>query len=102
MNTTGNIVVIEGELSLTSSICGEIDLSSVICGEIDKVVFVDTVTRPHYEGPYIVTPLVNDPVLLETNGKMMDDDVTVLKVPYSETANPSGGNTAYIGENVNG
>ncbi len=59
-------------------------------------------SRPHYTGDYIITPLVNDQVILETQGKLMDDDVTVLRVPYLETSNPSGGNTAYIGEYVNG
>ena len=95
-------VVIEGELSLSHQICGEIELTSLICGEIDKVIFIDTVQREHYAGPYVVTPLVLNPIVLETKDKMMDDDVTVLKVPYLETANPSGGNTAYIGENANG
>lgn len=33
-----DIVVIEGELSLTSSVIGEIGLSSCILGEIDKVI----------------------------------------------------------------
>ena len=94
-----HIVVIEGEVSLTSTICGDLDLISTIDGEIEKVFFVDY-NRVVYDGDYIVTPLVNNPVILETNGKYMEDDVTVLKVPYLETANASGGNTAYIGENV--
>lgn len=78
---------------------GEILLSSAIEGELDKVVYVDT-SHPVYEGDYIVTPLVNNQVILDTNGKLMEDDVTVLKVPYLETANPSGGNTAFIGEHI--
>jgi len=96
------IVVIEGELNLLSVMDGEMALTSLIDGEMDKVLFVDTVQREHYAGPYVVTPLVLNPIVLETKDKMMDDDVTVLKVPYLETANPSGGNTAYIGENANG
>lgn len=84
-----NIVVIEGEITL----------NHLIEGEIDKVIYVDS-DRDVYTGDYIVTPLVNDPVILLTNGKYMEDDVTVLKVPYLETSNPAGGNTAYIGENV--
>ena len=95
------IVVIEGELALEHHICGEIDLQSVIEGEIEKVFYVDT-QRQVYPGPYVVTPLVNNEVLLETEGLYMEDDVTVLKVPYLETSNPAGGNTAYIGEYVNG
>ena len=93
------VIVIEGELSLSSFIEGEMAMTSVIEGEIDKVVYVDT-SQHIYDGDYIVTPLVNNEVILETNGKLMEDDVTVLRVPYLETANPSGGNTAYIGEHV--
>lgn len=86
---TGNVVVIEGDL----------DLLSVIDGELEKVLHVDS-SREVYTGDYIVTPLVNDQVILETTGKFMEDDVTVLRVPYLETSNPAGGNTAYIGEYV--
>lgn len=94
-----HVIVIEGEVSLSSTIEGEMAMTSVIDGEIDKVFFVD-VSHPVYDGEYIVTPLVNSQVILDTNGKLMEDDVTVLKVPYLETANPSGGNTAYIGEHI--
>lgn len=97
-----NIVVIEGELNLSHLVCGEMTLSHLIDGVIDKVIAIDSGQRPHYQGDYIVTPLVNDQVILETQGKLMDDDVTVLRVPYLETSNPAGGNTAYIGEYVNG
>ena len=59
----------------------------------------DFENRPPYEGDYVITPLVHNEIVLETNGKRMTDDVTIRKVPYYETANFSGGNTAYIGEN---
>lgn len=95
------IVVIEGELNLLSVLDGEMALNTLIDGEMDKVFYVDT-QRQVYPGPYVVTPLVNNDVLLETEGLYMEDDVTVLKVPYLETSNPAGGNTAYIGEYVNG
>lgn len=95
-----NYVVIEGELNLSHLVCGEMTLSHLIDGVIDKVIAIDSGQRPHYQGDYIITPLVNDQVILETQGKLMDDDVTVLRVPYLETSNPAGGNTAYIGEHV--
>lgn len=93
-----NIVVIDGELSLTSCIDGDMDLLSTLDGEIDKVIYIHTGVV--YDGDYVVTPLVNSQVILDTSGKLMRDDVTVLKVPFYETSNPAGGNTAYIGENV--
>lgn len=92
------VIVIDGDLSLTSQICGDLSLTSQICGEIDKVLMVD-LAHQYYHGPYVVTPLVNNEVVLPTDGLVMTDDVTVLKVPYFETSNPSGGNTATIGEN---
>lgn len=51
-----------------------------------------------YAGPYVVTPRPHDEVVLETNGKRMTDDVTVLEIPYWETSNVSG-LTVYIGGN---
>ena len=51
-----------------------------------------------YEGPYIVTPLAWQQQTLETKDKLMQDDVTVLEIPYFETTNPQGGSTIYIGE----
>lgn len=49
-----------------------------------------------YTGPYVVTPKPHDEVVLETNGKRMTGDVTVLEIPYWETSNTSG-LTVYIG-----
>lgn len=46
-----------------------------------------------YGGPYIVTPKRYDQILA-TNGKNMEDDVTVLEVPWIEVSNPEG--TTYI------
>lgn len=50
-----------------------------------------------YDGEYIVTPKAYNPVVLETKEKLMEDDVTVLKIPYYETSNESG-LTVYIGD----
>lgn len=61
----------------------------------DRVQFV---TGDPYEGPYEVTPKAHDPVILETREKVMNDNVTVLKVPYFETSNLFDGKTAYIAE----
>lgn len=53
-----------------------------------------------YGGPYEVTPKAWDAQVLETEGKLMADDVTVFKVPYYETINLFDGKTAYIAEEV--
>ena len=52
---------------------------------------------PVYEGEYVVTPQTDNAVVLATEGTRMIDDVTVLKVPYYETTNESGGYTVIIG-----
>ncbi len=58
---------------------------------------VNTVAGEHYDGEYEITPRAYDPVILETSGKVMDDDVTVLRVPYHVNNNLYG-KTAYIAE----
>ena len=51
---------------------------------------------PYYEGSYEVDPRKVSQTL-ETANKSMADDVTVNAIFYSEVANPSGGDTVYIG-----
>lgn len=49
-----------------------------------------------YEGAYEVTPRVYAQTL-ETEGKLMSDDVTVHEIPVTRTTNPTGGLTVLIG-----
>lgn len=53
-----------------------------------------------YTGAYEVTPKAWEEQILETEGKLMADDVTVFRVPYYETINLFDGKTAYIAEEV--
>lgn len=53
-----------------------------------------------YTGAYEVTPKAWDEQVLQTEGKLMTDDVTVFRVPYYETINLFDGKTAYIAEEV--
>ena len=55
-----------------------------------------------YTGEYQVTPKTNQAVKLETNGKLLQDDVTVLRIPQFEVSNQSGGKTLIIGEEYYG
>lgn len=52
-----------------------------------------------YDGEYTVTPKVVAQSLATTN-KYMQDDVTVLEIPYYQTSNPQDGYTVYIGNEV--
>ena len=49
-----------------------------------------------YDGSYEVTPRLYAQSL-DTDGKLMEDDVTVYEIPISRTTNPTGGLTVLIG-----
>ena len=51
---------------------------------------------PPYEGEYEVTPRLYAQYL-DTDGKLMNDDVTVYEIPVARTSNPQGGLTVLIG-----
>lgn len=53
----------------------------------------------HYTGDYQVTPTA-DGTTLPTAQKQMDDDITVHPIPYYCVSNPAGGETVYIGTDV--
>lgn len=55
---------------------------------------------PKYDGEYEVVPQAHGAVTLETAQKYMDANVTVTKIPYFETSNATGGETAYIASEV--
>ena len=52
-----------------------------------------------YDGDYIVTPQAHSETVLHTNGYIMTDNVTVIKIPYFEVSNQSG-TTIYIADEV--
>ena len=51
---------------------------------------------PLYKGEYTVKPKTTEQEL-ETAGKLMQDDVKILSIPFFSVGNTSGGNTVYIG-----
>lgn len=52
---------------------------------------------PFYEGEYIVTPKTFEQSL-DTDYKVMSDDVTILEIPYNETSNIYGTTVAIATE----
>lgn len=52
-----------------------------------------------YGGEYEIEPKVEQQVL-QTNQKLMEDDLTILAIPYSEVSNDSDGYTVYIGKEL--
>lgn len=53
---------------------------------------------PIYTGEYIVTPYANRETILDTDYKVLTDDVTVLEIPYVETSNEYGTTVAIATE----
>ena len=74
----------------------------VKCDDSFGFTFSDKVGITHadsYDGSYEVTPKV-DSQILPTADKYMEKDVLINKIPYYSTSNSSGGNTIYIGGNI--
>ena len=67
--------------------------------ETDQTIVINKTSGDIYEGPYEVTPMAYNEVILETKEKKMSDNVTVLEIPYWETTNPDG-KTVYIAGEV--
>lgn len=87
---TGEILTLpkmSGSVSTPKSLSGNVGAKTINIGG-----------RP-YEGEYVVTPKV-DQQKLDTKGAVMNDDVTILAIPYFETSNNSGGNTVYIAKEI--
>lgn len=55
------------------------------------------VGAPEYSGPYDITPLFTAQVL-PTAKRLMQQDLTIKKIPQYEVANDSSGYTLIIGE----
>ncbi len=55
----------------------------------------------YYTGEYEVDPTFEEQIL-QTQDKMMLEDVTVHAIEVSRVSNPSGGKTVYIGGSING
>lgn len=66
------------------------------CFNIDFGEFIEISYDEFYDGEYIVIP-TNFIQMLETDKKIMRDDVIVLAVPYTEVDNTYGGVTCIIG-----
>lgn len=77
--------------SLDFKVSGGINIPVVIQGGGGSAV-------TYYDGVYEVTPSAHADLELQTERKMMRENVLVNKIPYAEVSNQSGGLTATIGE----
>lgn len=82
-------VVIGGECSLETRIEGDCDLTNMVEGDPDVLVVEGGgQTYPHYSGSYTVNPSTSQQVL-QTDGKVMDDDVTINAVATGSATTPA-------------
>lgn len=87
-------IPITGTIRSEISITGKLKTEDVVFGKIQI-----SGNLSIYNGDYTVTPSVEEQTLKTANKKMLED-VTVKKIPFYETSNLSGGNTVYIGSEV--
>lgn len=66
-----------------------------IASEMEGVVSRDF-EYDYYSGSYEAVSNSEEDIVLETEGKVLDEDVVVKKLRTYETSNPSGGTTIYI------
>lgn len=81
---------------------GTIDISENGLYDVKKYAVADVKVKgggEKYEGDYIVTPSAHNDIILETADKVMEDNVTVLEIPYYETSNITG-TTVYIADQI--
>lgn len=60
---------------------------------------VTDIRADKYDGAYTVVPKAEAQVL-PTKKKYLEDNVTVTEIPYFDVTNPAGGQTIYIGSEV--
>lgn len=101
-----DVVVLDGELSLTipldgdaeltGALDGESELLDVLDGELGMLTVVERIIGDVYDGETAVDPDFVG-IVLPTKYKAMADDVTVNPIQVAEVSNLSGGKTVYIG-----
>ena len=87
-------IPLTGTIRSEISITGKLKTEDVVFGKIQL-----SGNLSIYNGDYTVTPSVEEQTLKTANKKMLED-ITVKKIPFYETSNLSGGNTVYIGNEV--
>lgn len=85
---------LSGKISAIQTITGFLSAQASIQGSLTVPRYVGAET---YDGPYEVTPKSFVAEVLSTRNKLMNDDVTVLKIPTYETSNEYG-KTFIIGD----
>lgn len=93
INADGHI---SGVVASDELLCGTVNAENALCGIVN---YRQCYEPPHYDGEYDVIPKAHEMQTLDTNGRLMEDDVRVQKIPYYETSNTVG-TTVYIANEV--
>jgi hypothetical protein len=98
----GSIGAIKIEDHLTGKLSANRRISGKIRGEqkLIGVIQPSTDSECHhreYDGEYEVIPKAYEKTVLETNKRIMKDNITVHEIPITIVTNLSGGSTACIG-----
>ncbi len=73
-----------------TEVLGVITASGEVQGEISSCCIVNSQeSKPIYQGVYEVTPNAQAQ-LLQTAGKLLEQDITVKEIAFSKTSNESG------------
>lgn len=92
-------------MKLHGSVSGKISGGGKMSGSVSSAGTIDGAIsagapRNVYSGVYKITPKTGEEVVLKTTKKYMEQDITVLKVPFYQISNEQGGITVYIGDEV--
>ena len=98
------MATLTGTLSLPETLTGHLSGEGVLSGAlgqmreiIGSLILPTRSSEEIYEGSYDIEPDTSDEQILPTKRKILSDDIVVRKIRYSETTNPSGGCTVFIG-----
>lgn len=73
--------------------------SSPVTMRVSDAVVIGTGSVDPYEGAYVVIPKITDQTL-DTERKLMMQDLLVKQIPFYDVSNAAGGSTIFIGSEV--
>ena len=79
------------------NIDGEVETGKSLVLSGDLLIYHGGSDYPYYTGEYVVIPKSYEQ-FLDTDNKILTDDVDVKEIPYAEVPNIQGGLTVTIGE----
>ena len=85
---------IKGVIYTSGELKGRINTNNSITAIIDT----ESISRPNYDGDYTIIPSIIEQTL-ETNNKVMTDNLNIKQIPYFQTSNQYG-DTIYIGKEI--